>query len=93
MPNYRRYDIPGHPVFLTIVTHKRRPWLADDVCVETVLESMRWAKRVAGLGMRNGTSKSPLRPRPRDELLKARGTSCVRHGAALRAAPWLPQMT
>jgi hypothetical protein len=50
-------------------------------------------KRVAGLGMRNGTSKSPLRPRPRDELLKARGTSCVRHGAALRAAPWLPQMT
>ena len=48
-------------------------------------------KRVAGLWMRNGTSKSPLRPRPRDELLKARGTSCVRHGAALRAAPWLPQ--
>jgi len=55
--------------------------------------SVAWAvpERVAGLGMRNGTSKSPLRPRPRDELLKARGTSCVRHGAALRAAPWLPQ--
>lgn len=44
MPNYRRYDIPGHPVFLTIVTHERRPWLADYACVETLLESMRWAK-------------------------------------------------
>ena len=41
MPNYRRYDIPGHPVFLTIVTRERRPWLADDACAETVLESMR----------------------------------------------------
>ena len=40
--------------------------------------------------MRNGTSKSPLRPRPRDELLKARGTSCVRHDAsAVFAAPLL----
>jgi hypothetical protein len=29
MPNYRRYNVPGHPVFLTVVTHERRPWLAD----------------------------------------------------------------
>jgi putative transposase len=44
MPNYRRFHIPGQPVFLTIVTHNRRTWLADDECVDTLLKSMRWAK-------------------------------------------------
>jgi putative transposase len=28
MPHYRRYYLPG-PVFVTIVTHQRRPWLVD----------------------------------------------------------------
>ncbi len=44
MPNYRRYYIPGHPVFLTIVTRNRRPWLAAAECIEVLLQSMRWAK-------------------------------------------------
>lgn len=44
MPNYRRYPLPGHPVFLTIVTHDRRPWLGNDSCIEILLASMRWAK-------------------------------------------------
>ena len=50
-------------------------------------------KRVAGLGMRNGTSKSPLRPRPRDELLEARGTVLrpPRRGTTRRAMA--PTMT
>jgi putative transposase len=29
MPHYRRHYIPGHPVFVTIVTHQRHPWLRD----------------------------------------------------------------
>ena len=44
MPNYRRYHIPGHPVFLTIVTHHRRPWLAGNNCIYTLIGSMHWAK-------------------------------------------------
>jgi putative transposase len=28
MPNYRRHYLPG-PVFVTLVTHKRRPWMTD----------------------------------------------------------------
>jgi putative transposase len=44
MPRYRRHHVPGHPVFLTIVTHGRRPWLAEDQATETLLASMRWAK-------------------------------------------------
>jgi putative transposase len=44
MPNYRRYYTPVHPIFLTIVTHHRRTWLADDRRVENLLHAMRWAK-------------------------------------------------
>lgn len=44
MPSYRRYYVPGHPVFLTIVTHRRQPWLADDASVQTLLQAMRWAR-------------------------------------------------
>jgi putative transposase len=44
MPKYRRYHIPGHPVFLTIVTHNRQTWLGDEVRVETLLQAMRWAQ-------------------------------------------------
>jgi putative transposase len=44
MPKYRRYHLPGHPVFLTLVTHNRRSWLAEDHCVEALLHSMHWVK-------------------------------------------------
>lgn len=45
MPNYRRHYIPGHPVFLTMVTRDRQTWLAKDECIETLFSSMRWAKK------------------------------------------------
>lgn len=41
MPNYRRYYLPG-PVFVTIVTHQRRPWLID--MVEDVSRSMHFSQ-------------------------------------------------
>lgn len=44
MPNYRRYYIPGHSVFLTIGTYHRKSWLADDQYADLLLQSMRWAK-------------------------------------------------
>jgi putative transposase len=44
MPNYRRYRIPGRPVFVTIVTHGRNPWLESDTNVARLLEAIRWAK-------------------------------------------------
>jgi putative transposase len=44
MPTCRRFYIPGHPVFVTIVTHRREPWLASGARAEILLESMRWAK-------------------------------------------------
>jgi putative transposase len=44
MPRYRRFFVPGHPVFLTIVTYNRQTWLAEDECVVTLLQSMRWVK-------------------------------------------------
>lgn len=46
MPNYRRYYLRGHPIFVTVVTHERRPWLDDAVRVELLLESMRRVKVV-----------------------------------------------
>ena len=44
MPNYRRYYTHGHPIFLTIITQDRDPWLADSNNAECLLQSMRWAK-------------------------------------------------
>jgi putative transposase len=44
MPNYRRHYLEGHPVFVTMVTHHRRPWLAATQAVELLLEAMRWVK-------------------------------------------------
>jgi putative transposase len=44
MPKYRRYDLPGHSVFLTLVTYNRTPWFADEQCIEVLLHSMQWAK-------------------------------------------------
>jgi putative transposase len=41
MPNYRRHYLPGHPVFLTVVTHRRQPWLATSGHAEGVLSVMR----------------------------------------------------
>ncbi len=44
MPNYIRYYLPGHPVFVTLVTHRRRPWLAEPRHAEQVLSAMRRVK-------------------------------------------------
>lgn len=30
MPNYRRYYLPHRPVFVTLVTHARQPWLTTN---------------------------------------------------------------
>ena len=42
MPNYRRHYISNAPVFITVVTKKRSPWLIE--CVDQLLASMREAK-------------------------------------------------
>ena len=44
MPNYRRYYLRGHPVFVTVVTHERRPWLQEAAHADLLLESMRRVK-------------------------------------------------
>jgi putative transposase len=41
MPDYRRCFVAGQPVFVTVVTHRRRPWLAVDDNVDVLLGSMR----------------------------------------------------
>jgi putative transposase len=41
MPNYRRRYLPGHPVFVTLVTHMRRPWMAEEHRRAQVLAAMR----------------------------------------------------
>jgi putative transposase len=33
VPRYRRYSIPGACVFVTCVTHHRRPFFRDPVCI------------------------------------------------------------
>jgi putative transposase len=40
MPNYVRCFVPGHPVFLTLVTAGRRPWLRDDAAKASVIVAM-----------------------------------------------------
>ena len=44
MPKYRRYHLPGHPIFLTLVTENRWPWLAQKQHVETLLRSIHQVK-------------------------------------------------
>jgi putative transposase len=44
MPHYRRYLLEGRVVFVTLVTHHRRPWLGETARVETLLESMKRVK-------------------------------------------------
>ncbi|MBA2490564.1 MAG: REP-associated tyrosine transposase [Gammaproteobacteria bacterium] len=44
MPDYRRYYLPGHAVFITIVTYDRKCWLTNDAAVNTLLSSMRRVK-------------------------------------------------
>jgi len=46
MPNYRRYYLAGHAVFVTVVTHERDPWLNDATNLRALLESMRRVKRL-----------------------------------------------
>ena len=41
MPNYRRYYIAGRAVFVTVVTRKRSPWLADAAHVALLMNTMR----------------------------------------------------
>lgn len=41
MPNYRRYYLAGHPVFVTLVTRQRRPWLGSPDATEMLLAAMR----------------------------------------------------
>lgn len=41
MPNDRRRYVDGHPVFVTIVTHRRRTWLAHVAQAGIPLDSMR----------------------------------------------------
>ena len=45
MPKYRRLALPGHPVFLTLVTDRRRRWLGDEAAVQCLLDSMCWARQ------------------------------------------------
>ena len=44
MPRYRRHFVPGHAVFLTIVSDARRPWRATPGARETVLGALRSAR-------------------------------------------------
>ena len=44
MPNYRRHYLPGHSVFVTVVTNRRRPWLGESRNTVLLLEAMRTVK-------------------------------------------------
>jgi putative transposase len=44
MPNYRRFFVPGGCYFFTVVTHRRRPFLTDDLarnCLHTAITTVR----------------------------------------------------
>ncbi|MCB2183997.1 MAG: transposase [Desulfobulbaceae bacterium] len=45
MPNYRRFYLAHHPVFVTIVTNKRQKLFVDDARVNLLLEAMRHIKK------------------------------------------------
>ncbi|RMD68917.1 MAG: transposase, partial [Gammaproteobacteria bacterium] len=44
MPHYRRFYLDGHPVFVTLVTYKRHPWLGEPGHIEILHRSFRWVK-------------------------------------------------
>ena len=44
MPNYRRHYVPGHAVFVTLVTFERRPWMEDPLNREVLLSAMHRVK-------------------------------------------------
>ncbi|WP_459874248.1 transposase, partial [Endothiovibrio diazotrophicus] len=44
MPRYRRYTLPDRPVFVTVVTHEREPWLKEPRNAERLLGAMRDVK-------------------------------------------------
>lgn len=44
MPNYIRYYLPSHPVFITVATHRRRPWLAVPEHADQTMAAMRKVK-------------------------------------------------
>ena len=46
VPNYRRHYVPGMPVFVTFVTRNREPWLKQDGCTETLMDSMRRTRSI-----------------------------------------------
>ena len=43
MPNYRRFYLPAAPVFVTMITQNRKPWLTQNT--DLVLNSMRNVKQ------------------------------------------------
>ena len=45
MPDYRRFYPANQTVFVTIVTNRRKPWLADSTNVAALLDAMRRVKR------------------------------------------------
>jgi putative transposase len=44
VPNYRRFDPVGRPVFVTIATYARRPWLADSCHVHLFVDALERVK-------------------------------------------------
>ena len=46
MPRYRRFYLPNHPVFVTVVTHQRQPWLGDAENAQRLLAAMREVKQL-----------------------------------------------
>lgn len=44
MPEYRRHITTGRPIFVTVVTHRRRRWLASPANAQLLLDSMKRVK-------------------------------------------------
>ena len=45
MTNIRRYDVSNHPVFMTVVCYKRKPWLKENPDKDLLLSVMREIKQ------------------------------------------------
>jgi putative transposase len=46
MPNYHRFYVHNHPVFITIVTHERQSWLTNDETMAILRTSMQRIKKI-----------------------------------------------
>ncbi len=46
MSNYRRFYVQNYPIFVTIVTHARQPWLANDATMAILRTSMQRIKTI-----------------------------------------------